>query len=423
MKKLFVLLMVFIFMIQAQNKNSTFKYYAKPEDAGFSSERLKRIDNFMNDAISKKILPHSQAIIVRHGRIVYFKSFGKKSFSKNEDLKNSDIFRLASQTKAVTTVAFMILFEEGKVNLNDPVWHFIPGFKDVKVMKDPNGGYGENNLEKCQTEITIRHLLNHTSGIPYWYDSKVFTSLTSPGITFNDVSLETVVTEMAKMPLLHQPEKALTYGYNLDVLGYIIEKVSGMSLNDFFAKKIFQPLGMKDTYFYLPQEKENRLVTLFDRETVNSPVTESKDDLFCNFPVKGAKKFYSGGAGLVGTIEDYAKFCQMLLNNGSFNKVQIISPKTIELLTRNQVDDLPLWDTGNRFGYGFEIMTDKGLQNLLGSSGSYKWGGAYGTEYVIDPKEDMFIIFYSNVRPFADKTEILNKYRVLAYQALIDSSK
>lgn len=405
---------------EAKSSKQNFKQAATPEEVGFSSERLTRIDNYFSELIESSKLPHAQAFIARHGKVVYFKSFGLKDNEKKTHLQNSDIFRLASQTKAITTTALMILFEEAKVNLSDPVYKYIPAFKDVKAQIKSGTDYLPANLEDLKKPITIHHLLTHTSGIPYWWDPNVFKIIISPGYTFDSVTLEDVINEMAKMPLVHQPGAALTYGYNLDVVGRIIEVASGMKLDEFIRKRIFEPLGMNDTYFYLPQEKAGRLVTLSAKEKENEAAVTSNEDLFCNYSVKGARTFLSGGAGLVGPLEDYAKFCQMLLNGGSYNNKQIISPKSVEMMTRNHVGSLPLGETGNQFGFGFEIMTEKGLQNILGTPGSYKWGGAFSTEYVIDPKEDLVMIFYCNVRPLAGKVEILNKYRTLVYQALIN---
>lgn len=405
---------------ETNSSKQNLKPAATPEEVGFSSERLTRIDKYFSELIENNKLPHAQAFIARRGKVVYFKSFGLKDNEKKTPLQNSDIFRLASQTKAITTTALMILFEEAKVNLSDPVYKYIPAFKDVKVQIKSGTDYSTANLEDLKNPITIHHLLSHTSGIPYWWDPNVFKIIISPGYSFDNVTIEEVINEMAKMPLAHQPGATLTYGYNLDVVGRIIEIASGMKLDEFFKKRIFEPLEMNDTYFYLPQDKANRLVTLSAKEKENEPAVTSNDDLFCNYSVKGARSFLSGGAGLVGPLEDYAKFCQMLLNGGSYNNVQIISPKSVELMTRNHVGALPLGDTGNQFGFGFEIMTEKGLQNILGTPGSYKWGGAFSTEYVIDPKEDLVMIFYCNVRPLAGKVEILNKYRTLVYQALIN---
>ncbi|MDP3582324.1 MAG: serine hydrolase domain-containing protein, partial [Ignavibacteria bacterium] len=342
---------------ETKSARQNLKQTAAPEDVGFSSERLTRVDKYFSELIESNKLPHAQAFIARHGKVVYFKSFGLKDNEKKIPLQNSDIFRLASQSKAITTTALMILFEEAKVNLNDPVYKYIPAFKDVKVQIKSGTDYSTANLEDLRKPITIHHLLTHTSGIPYWWDPNVFKIIISPGYTFDNVTLEEVINEMAKMPLAHQPEAALTYGYNLDVVGRIIEVASGMKLDEFFKKRIFEPLGMNDTYFYLPQEKANRLANLSAKEKENEPAVTSNDDLFCNYSVKGARSFLSGGAGLVGPLEDYAKFCQMLLNGGSYNNKQIISPKSVETMTRNHVGALPLGDTGNQFGFGFEIMT------------------------------------------------------------------
>jgi Beta-lactamase class C and other penicillin binding proteins len=388
----------------------------EPEEAGFSGERLNRIDAYLKKNIENGILPHAQAFIARHGKIIYNKSFGWKDVDKKIALQDSDIFRLASQTKAITSTALMMLYEEGKFLLDDPVSKYIPEFKNPKVKNNLSDNAYSINPPNLRSEITIRNLLSHTSGIPY-YESSVFDNMTI-GLTMEDKTLAEEIHKLAKLPLDHKPGTGFTYGYSVDVIGYLVELFSGMSLNDFFKKRIFEPLGMNDTYFYLPDDKADRLVTLYEKENSQSKLKVSSDNLFQNYPVKGAKKFYSGGAGLSGTLKDYAKFCQMLLNKGTYNGKEYLSAKTVELMTVNHIGDLKLWDSGNKFGLGFEIITDEGLKNVLGSAGSYKWGGAFGTEYIIDPKEDMVLIFYCNVMPFEEKTEILNKYRILVYQDL-----
>jgi CubicO group peptidase (beta-lactamase class C family) len=415
---------LFISVNYPQNKavNNTFTHElsqcSSPEEAGFSSERLKRIDRFFESQIKNGMLPHAQVFIARHGKIVLHKSYGWKNIAKKEALQNSDIFRLASQTKAVTTVALMTLYEEGAFRLDDPVSDYIPEFKNPKVAKEQPADAYSINPPKLKSEITIRNLLSHTSGIPY-YDYKIFDNMAT-GLTMEDKTLAMEIPKLAALPLEHRPGTGFTYGYSLDVCGYLIEKLSGMSLNEYFTKKIFEPLGMKDTYFYLPEDKADRLITLYKKDNASSAIEPSTETIYCDYPVKGAKKFYSGGAGLVGPIEDYAKLCQMLLNKGIYNGKRILSPKTVELMTVNQIGELKVWDSGNKFGLGFEIMTDEGLKNILGSVGSYKWGGMFGTEYIIDPKEDMTLIFYCNLVTSGLITETLNKYRNLVYQALTE---
>lgn len=388
------------------------------EGTGFSEERLKRIDDFLKKCIDDGMLPHAQAYVARHGKVAYHKCFGWKNIENKKELASSDIFRLASQTKAITSVALMMLYEEGLFRLDDPLSKFIPEFKNPKISNPAAPGVYSINPASFGSEITIRNLLSHTSGIPY-YDYTKFDNICT-GLTMEDRTLAVEIPKLASLPLDHKPGTGFTYGYGVDIIGYLIEKLSGMSLNEFFAKKIFAPLEMNDTYFYLPDDKADRLVVLYQKEFPNSKIKISDADIYQNYPVKGAKKFYSGGAGLVGTLGDYAKFCQMLLNKGIFKGHRLLSPKTIELMTTNHIGDLKVWDSGNKFGLGFEIMTEEGLKNILGSVGSYKWGGMFGTEYIIDPKEDMVLMFYCNVMPFEQKTEILDKFRNLVYQALTE---
>jgi CubicO group peptidase (beta-lactamase class C family) len=387
------------------------------DSLGFSAQRLAKIDKFFLDCIEQGILPNAQAYISRHGKTVYSKSFGYSNIKNKTPLDSDAVYRLASQTKAITTTAMMMLFEDGKFLLDDPVYKYIPQYKTPAYTRKYSENKSSINPPALDGEITIRNLLTHTSGIPYYEQSKFNKVMT--GLTFNNETISTIVPELAKLPLDHKPGTYFTYGYGLDVIGYLIEKFSGMPLDEFFRKRIFEPIGMPDTYFYLPQDKAARLVPLYEKDSVLSSLKLSQDDLLQNYSVKGARTYFSGGAGLVGTLKDYAKFCQMLLNKGCYNGTQFLSPRTVEMMTTNQIGDLRLWDTGNKFGLGFEIMTEESLKNILGSVGSYKWGGMFGTEYIIDPKEDMVLIFYSNVYPFEEKAELMNKFRNLVYQALI----
>ena len=409
---LFISLAFFINNVYSQPKT------VKPEKAGFSAERLARIDSVINQYIQQGKLPNAVTFVARHGKVVHHKAFGYSDIATKTPATLTSIYRNASQTKALTSVGMMKLYEKGLFLLDDPVSKYIPAFKNPQVLLTTNDKDSTYTSRPAKTEITIRHLLSHTSGIPY--GNKIYAKAHIPGVnSLEPITIGEVVKKIAKLPLDHDPGEKFTYGLNTDVLGYLIEVLSGMPLDNYFQQEIFEPLGMVDSYFYLPKEKENRLVTLYSQDSITSPLYPSKNIANQTYPYAGAKTYFSGGAGVVGTIDDYARFCAMLLNKGKFNGKQFLSAKTIELMTRNQIGENEVWQSGNKFGLGFELFTENGLKYLPGSVGAYKWGGMYCTDYIIDPKEDLILLIYTNASPFAN-ADINSKFRVLVYQALMD---
>jgi CubicO group peptidase (beta-lactamase class C family) len=395
-------------------------YYirAKPESAGFSSARLARLDTFLQHAIDRGDIPNAVTFIARKGKIVHYKAFGFRNIEKKIPLKTNDIFRIASQSKAITSVGLMTLYEEGKFGLDEPVSNYITAFKNPGVMETFNPADSSYTARPAKSEITIRQLLNHTAGYPY--DHPVYIKAGIPMLNSTDnITLEEVVNRLATLPLVHDPGEAFTYGLHTDIVGRLIEVISGKPLDVFLKERIFDPLGMKDTYFYLPDDKKERLVTLYEKPTINSKLAVSDNKTNQDFPVAGHKAYFSGGAGLVGTIEDYGRFCMMLLNGGEFNGQRILGRKTIEMMTTNQIGDLNVWSSGDKFGLGFEIVTEKGTAMIPGSVGSFKWGGIYSTDYLIDPAEDMVCLVYTNSFPNAF-WQFTQLYRPLIYQALED---
>jgi len=407
--------------VQQESKHEaskTFTLAKSPEVLGFSSERLARIDSFYQDKIDKGILPNVVFFIARHGKIVYFKPFGWRDVEKKEPLKKDDIYRWASQSKAITTVGLMMLYEEGRFLLDDPLSKYIPEFKNTQVLVKLNEKDTTYTTRPASQEITIRHLLSHTSGLTY--NNPIYDKNRIPYVnSLDNITIKEVALKLAQLPLYHDPGAQFTYGLNTDVVGYLIEVLSGMPLDKYLKSRIFDPLGMNDTYFYLPDDKASRLVTLYEKVHADSTLRLSSDKQNQVYPVEGAKTYFSGGAGLLGPIEDYAKFCQMLLNGGSYNGKQILCRKTIELMTTNQIGDKQVWNRKNKFGLGFELITEEGNKEMLGTVGTFKWGGMYCTEYLIDPKEDLIILEYTNMHPnaFGDGASY---FRVMAYQALVE---
>ncbi|HEX8545421.1 MAG TPA: serine hydrolase domain-containing protein [Cytophagaceae bacterium] len=411
---LFILLCCFA--LAGYSQPQKFTYNVKASDVGLDAKRLERLDSFINLNVKLGKVPNTTTFIARDGKVFHYKSFGWKNIETKEKTDVKTIYRNASQTKAITSVAAMILYERGYFQLNDPVSKYLPEFKEMQVLDTVYAKDTTFKSHKAKKEITIKHLLAHTSGI--MYDQPIAVKAKIPFFNSLDpITLKDVIPQIAKLPLVHEPGEKFTYGLNTDVLGFLIERLSGKPLDVFFKEEIFQPLGMTDTYFYLPKEKHKRLVELYQSDGKDPVLKVSGNDAYRHFSIKGASTYFSGGAGLVGTIEDYAKFCQMLLNEGSFNNIQLLSRKTIEIMTRNQIGDNYIWDNENKFGLGFELVTEKGASSQLGTVGAFRWGGMYSTDYVIDPKEKLIILFYTNVSPNANWF-LLSLNRNLLYQAL-----
>ncbi|MEO6672946.1 MAG: serine hydrolase domain-containing protein [Ginsengibacter sp.] len=393
-----------------------------PESVRLSTKRLSRIDSVMNDYISKGKMPGLVALISRHGKIPYYKSFGKMDIEANKPMQPNAMFRIASMTKAITSVAVMTLYEQGKFLLEDPVSKYIPEFKNLKVvMKSPTSD--STILVPAKSEITIRELLNHTSGITYGgglQDSYYKQAGMTVGLTPTAGTIKEKILDLAKLPLASQPGERFNYGMSVDVLGYLIEVLSGKTFDEYLKQNIFEPLKMHDTYFTIPQNKFLRLATLYKmKEGKLIPATGY-------FPYPQTQTYFSGGAGLVSTAADYARFAQMLLNKGQLENARILSRKTIELMTSNSIGDLFIHTyfkhngiMGDKFGLGFGIRTERGVFDELESSGSFGWDGAFYTRFWVDPKEDMFGIFMSQVDSYWDEN-LIGKFKVLVYQSIND---
>lgn len=431
MKKLLFLLGCCILSLSSaaqtkSTKNSPPLTEATPESQGFSSERLKRVDAMLQSAVADSDIPGAVMLIARNGKIVYWKAFGQADNQANRPLKRDDIFRIASQTKAITSTAIMMLWEQGKFQLDDPVSKYIQEFKSPQVLK--NFRYSDTTWtgESAKSEITIRHLLTHTSGIGYGVidgDERFRMMYHKAGVTdlftTENISIGESVKKLAKLPLHHNPGEKYTYSEGIDVLGYLVEVVSGEPFDVFLKKNIFDPLGMSDTWFYLPSEKANRLVAVQKPENgqwVRYPVTFYDTD----YPIKGAKRFFSGGAGLCSTAKDYATFLQMYLNGGELNGRRILSRTTVDAVLSNQVSDLFSWDNGKGFGLAFGVLNEKGeAKGGSGSTGTFDWGGYFNTSYFADPQEKIIgIIMKQTQGTVSDETS--GYMRQMIYQALDD---
>lgn len=396
-----------------------------PESVGMSPQRLARLDAVFQEAVDKAVVPGMVALVARRNKIVYYKAFGSANQSAGRAFKKDDIFRIASQTKAITSTAVMMLWEEGKFGLDDPISQYIPEFKNAQVLKSFRYSDTSYTTEPAKSEITIRQLLTHTSGLGYGVidgDERFKMLYYKAGITdlftTENISIAESVKKLAKLPLHHHPGEKYTYCEGLDVLGYLVELVSGMPFDVFLKKRLFEPLGMQDTWFYLPDDKAARLVPVQQPERgkwVRYPVTFYDPE----YPVKGARRFFSGGAGLSSTVRDYATFLQMYLNGGELNGVRILSRTTIQSMMGNQTRDLT-GNPGSFLGLAFGVTSDIGQQQGgQGSAGSFGWGGYFNTTYFADPKEQVIgLLFKQTQKVDGDNTSA--RFRTLVEQAIDD---
>ena len=405
---------------------------ASPEAEGLSSEKLKQLDVNINQWIKEEQLNGATMIILRNGKIVYHKAFGFANVHQNIPMKTDNIFRIASMTKPIISVAAMMLYEEGRFLLTDPISNYIPEFKNPVVIDKYNAADTTYTTVPAKREITFRDILSHTSGIGYaqigsatanaiYYKNKINGGIGTPYST-----LKEVITRLAKLPLMVQPGEEFYYGLNTDVLGYLVEVISGIPLDKFLQQKIFEPLGMKDTYFFLPKEKQSRLVSLYTQLGSQSRL-KIQDSLISlngifsrDFPKTPNGSFFSGGAGLSSTAYDYALFGQMILNGGKLGGKRILSPATIRTMTTNHIGDLLMWGDANkarRFGLGFGILTEYAERTNMIPAGSYGWDGMFASHYWTDPKSKMVVVFMRNIWP-TDHWDYGDRIKPLIYQAL-----
>lgn len=391
---------------------------ATPESQGMNTPRLQRIDKVINEHIDKSYLSGVVVLVARNGKIVYHKGFGYDDITTKTAMSKDAIFRIASQTKAITSVAVMMLYEEGKFLLDDPISKYILSFKNPTVLDKFNPKDSSYTTVPAKREITIRDLLTHTSGISYpGIGTKeaiaIYAKNNIPGgVDTPYYTLEDAINRLAKLPLVHNPGEKWTYGLSTDVLGYFVEVMSGMSFDVFLRERIFKPIGMNDTYFYLPESKFSRLTTLNTEDKDKKVMKVTLD--YGNYAKKKGT-YFSGGGGLVSTVTDYALFLQMLLNGGKYNQQQLLSPVTVNMMLHNQIGDLSL---GNKkFGLGFALTTVAEAARLPPSEGTFDWGGVYSTAYWADPKEGIIGMIMTQKIPNS-YANIGEKFKVLVYQAI-----
>ncbi len=395
---------------------------ASPEEAGVSSERLARIDAALEQYVEEERLPGAALVIGRRGHVVYSRAFGYRDREAEEPLDITDLFRIASQTKAVISAGVMILQEQGRLLIDQNLSDFIPEFDSTTVaVENEEGGY---EIVPADRSITVRDLLTHTAGIGYGWgpaaEQWVEAGIQGWYFADRDEPIAATVERMGNLPMAAQPGEEFVYGYATDILGVVIERASGMPLDEFLRVEIFEPLGMMDTHFYVPPEKADRLTVVYSVTEMNGMVRAPDPGHMVGqgMYLEGPRKSFSGGAGLVSTPGDYARFLEALRRGGILDGARILSPKTVELMTVDHAHDAWQGDGGG-FGLGFGVTEELGWSGLPGSPGAYTWGGAYHSTYWVDPEEELVVSYMTQVIP-AQGLDDHQRLRALVYQALVD---
>jgi CubicO group peptidase (beta-lactamase class C family) len=381
------------------------------------------IDQTLQHYVDENQIAGAVGLVIHDGKLVYANAVGWADKEAGRKMTPDAIFRIASMSKAITTAAVLMLVEKGKIGLDDPVSRFIPQYAHTTVVTRSDTGRA---IAPAKRAITIRDLLTHTSGISYGMDSIVAPLYQAKGLgpaagygwysaDKND-AICTTMERLASLPFVTQPGEAWTYGYNTDILGCIVERASGIPLDEFIRTRITQPLGMTDTYFYLPPAKRLRLVTAYTNDSTGHITRAPSGARGQGDYVDGPRRSFSGGAGMLSTARDYSRFLQMLANGGELNGVRILTPKTIDIATTNQVGTFFVRTAGQGFGFGFGTDDRAGADGLA-SVGTWGWRGAYGSLYRVDPKEHLIIVFMTQQVP--NNFEVAWKFRDLVYQALV----
>ena len=397
----------------------------KPESVGLSSERLERIATAVQRSIDDKRIAGAVTLVSRRGKIAWLKAQGMMDREAGKPMQTDAIFRICSMSKPITSLAVMMLYEEGRFQLEDPVSKFIPEFKNPKVLVKPASG--EPYTIPATKEITILNLLTHTSGLTYNWNADLGPMYKQAGVAHGllpyNGTIQDSVRRLAPLPLLFNPGERFEYSLGVDVLGYLVEVVSGKTFDEFLRTRIFEPLGMKDTYFFVPDDKVNRLATAYTyyadkglNRFPDTPIVEGPFSYSADYPYHGPKKLYAGGAGLCSTAAGYASFCQMMLDGGTVGSIRLLSRKSVELMTHDRLGKI---SADQAFGLGFGIDGIKSPLSELGSPGEYAWGGFFYTTFGIDPKEQMITVFMAQLHPAGD-LNIANLFHTLAYQAITD---
>jgi len=426
MKKTFRTLIYCLFALQLLTLSAWSRGLPEtsPESAGLSTKRLADITTLMQKHVDEKKLAGAIAVVARRGKIAYLQSVGRQDIEAGINMNTDTIFRIASMTKPITSVAVLMLYDDGLVRLDDPVSKYIPEFGKPTVLGRGKSG---QNAVPAERQITVKHLLTHTSGLTYQWDRELGPLYKEAGITHGIIQDDSVLAEkmkkLARIPLLHNPGQAWTYGLSVDVLGRVVEVVSGKTLEEFFEQRIFEPLGMKDTHFFIPDDKIKRLATAYApgpegglKRLGSEPIMEGPFVYCADHPYKGQRRYFSGGGGLCSTIGDYLRFSQMLLNGGELDGSRLLKQETVQLMTSDHVGGLR---KSEGFGLGVSVTRNSQESGGLDCVGSFGWGGFWYTTFFVDPGKQMIGICMGQLHP-AGKATLNSRFKTLVYQALVE---
>ena len=414
MKRIVLLLVAVTALVPAQSKAKL----------NLAADRLARIDRLLQQYVDKGQIAGAVALVLRDGKPAYEHAFGWADKEAGRKMTTDTLFRIASQTKAITSTAVMALVEEGKIGLDEPVGHFIPTFTKTSVaVKEDAGTF---KIVPARRPITIRHLLTHTAGISYGTDAYISDMYAAKGLgpsagngwytADKEEPICETMERLGTLPFVAQPGEAFVYGYNTDILGCVVEKASGMPLDEFIRTRITGPLSLKDTRFYIPQNEAQRLAAVYASGSDGKAVRSAEGSKGQGHYVNGPHKSFAGGAGLTSTAHDYARFLEMIRNGGTLDGIRILGSRTVDLMTTNQSGSLHS-TTGLGFGLGFETVDRYGASGMAGV-GAFGWGGAYGTTYQVDRESGLVVVLMIQLMP--NGTDIQPKYSTAVYQALVN---
>jgi CubicO group peptidase (beta-lactamase class C family) len=405
---------------------------APPVQLGLSPSRLEQIALLVEDAVDRREVAGAVTLVARLGRVGHLEAVGWRDVERRAPMETDTLFRIASMTKAVTSVAAMQLYESGTLMLSDPVSRYLPAFADMRVLT-PSPDGGEATLEPLRRPITIRHLLTHTSGLSYRFlappslAARYIDANVTDGLSQADGTIGEMVDRLAALPLLHQPGERFTYSLGVDVLGRIIEVVTGQTLAEYMAMEIFDPLGMVDTAFYKDPSETDRFASLYSPlgdgivKVTETPVVSSDQRTIysAGYPYGESQRYFSGGAGLTSTISDYARLLLALLNGGELEGTRILGRRTVQLMTRDHLVGLGVPPGGQQFGLGFAISDERGVTGGPRSKGAFGWLGFFNTVYWVDPEEQLVAIIMTQLYP-NNQSQLTDKFEVAVYSAILD---
>ena len=418
-------LSTFFFSCTSQEQVPPEKFeFTTPEEQGMSSESLAKIDAMVMEFVDAKKYPGAVTLIAKNGKIIYESEVGWSDFAETEPYRKNHLFRMASMTKPLVSVAAMQLCEDGKLSLDDPVSKYIPSFDSMEVLSSFDPTDSSWTSVPAANQPTVHHLLTHTAGVPYAFmNPPVYGAiLAKSGIpdlnTHLELTIEETMSKIGNLPLIHEPGAKWMYGLNTDVLGRVVEVASGMALDDYIRENVTSPIGASTFDFYFNDSSAiNNLTGVFVTDTTGeyAPMPEYEPFYIPNYPVQGAKVYHSGGSGMTGTARDYFLFCQAMLNDGTLGEAQILKPETAQLMHQDQIDTLTYPWGPARFGYGFDIATSEHPNR---PPGTYSWGGAFSTVFWIDPSNELIVIQLRQVLFSPDNEDINTRLEEIVYSAL-----